>query len=283
MVKWLFVLVFILEGIGKGSELKKPLQSKHSSRDLLGWYDQFLSFKALNPQLSGNFPMHIVVVEEFFDDRPPLLLEFDGKSFDLPGLLRWGKTEDLQSYYQLNALPQEIKKKDKLQSKNKSKKEWLIELLGATSSDTIIDGSGSVWTAYRWHRNSLVIAHSSPRPFSNAPEHIKAWMTKSLGYNAVVLEQKGDYLLVGAYDSFVARDIQGLIVYRSHDHFKVVKNPVGGGIIQGIQASGFVGLFKVILRGPIGKKIARGTKIILQTKGGRNEAPLPDKNGNTYR
>jgi hypothetical protein len=95
---------------------------------------------------------------------------------------------------------------------------------------------------------------------------IKAWLNKSLGYNAVVLAVKGDFLLVGRLtEDFKGNALQALAVKESHLSIRVAENASKGlGILAYVSGKGSIAVFRTIFLEKGIVSVPVGTKLILE-------------------
>ncbi len=91
----------------------------------------------------------------------------------------------------------------------------------------------------------------------------------ALGYDAVVIGAKDDYVLVGSTEARLKRpSIQGLIVAGSSDKWTIAgKATKGAGLLSLVSRSGGFGVFQLVLQGDsVGSGIPLGTKVIIESK-----------------
>lgn len=90
----------------------------------------------------------------------------------------------------------------------------------------------------------------------------------ALGYDAVVLAAKDDYLLVGSTEARLKRpSIQGLIVGSSSDKWSLVDvDSKGAGLLSLVSRFGGFGVFQLVLQGDsVGSTVPLGTKVIIES------------------
>lgn len=91
----------------------------------------------------------------------------------------------------------------------------------------------------------------------------------ALGYDAIVIGAKDDYVLVGSTEARLKRSsIQGLIVAGSSDKWSIAgKVTKGAGLLSLVSRSGGFGVFQLVLQGDsVGSGIPLGTKVIIESK-----------------
>lgn len=89
----------------------------------------------------------------------------------------------------------------------------------------------------------------------------------SVGYDAVVLAAKDDYLLVGSTESRLRRpNIQGLTVASSSDKWTLSgANSKGAGLLSLVSRAGGYGVFQLVLQGDsVGSTVPLGTKVLIE-------------------
>jgi hypothetical protein len=92
-------------------------------------------------------------------------------------------------------------------------------------------------------------------------------ISKTLGYDGIVLAQKGNFLLIGSTSGMLEKeDLQGLVLGGSEKSAAITDNSfTGSALISKISQDHGFGLFS-LLASSSAQKIAPGTKIILEKK-----------------
>ena len=89
------------------------------------------------------------------------------------------------------------------------------------------------------------------------------WMLKKMGFDAMVLGRRGDFLLVRSLKN-IKRDAQALTLKDSHQKLRLrKKEKVGSSLIQHIGGKGKIGLFEILIRDEKSSSIRPGTKLVL--------------------
>lgn len=94
---------------------------------------------------------------------------------------------------------------------------------------------------------------------------INKLLFNSLRYNAVAIDQRGDYLLVKAPHIAQGRTVQGLIIKNSREAWSLRGRSGGGGdgLLQLARVGRGFSSFKVLMA-PAGGSVSYGTKILLE-------------------
>ena len=105
-------------------------------------------------------------------------------------------------------------------------------------------------------------------PKSQAPAALVAWVHDLLGWDGIVLDQKGDYLLVAAPAALLQESgLQALAVRDSHRRFGL--SPAerrGAGLLSMVEAKGAMAIFEIVFLGQGTKALPAGTKLLIQKK-----------------
>lgn len=101
-----------------------------------------------------------------------------------------------------------------------------------------------------------------------APAALCEKIIGSLGYDGVVLDVRGGYVLVGSSDSRLKKpNIQGLSLSGSAAHWDLLKQEKeGAGLLALVNRWNGFGVFRVVISGAGQQKIQPGSKIILESK-----------------
>jgi hypothetical protein len=207
---------------------------------------------------AGAFPRTIVFVTALpaKGKGAPTFKEIDGKSFNAVTFLRAADTANAEWDLKLN----------KAKYEDTDAAEAAISL---TKADVIVlapeKGDWQIISFKAGKRET--IAKAKP-PKSSKAEDIAAWMFTTLNWDGVVLEQRGDYLLVGSTALALGTpQIQALAVDKSAEKWKLsAAEKKGAGLLSLSEAKTGYGIFDVVFLGQGVTTLPTGAKIIIEKK-----------------
>ncbi len=105
------------------------------------------------------------------------------------------------------------------------------------------------------------------RSKSLSASDIRAWLKKTLGYNAIVLGTKGDFLLVGQLTAnFTGKSLQGLALKNSEESLILNdKSNTSMGILGFVKGRGAYAIYRPVFLEKETTNVPVGTKVILDT------------------
>jgi hypothetical protein len=105
-------------------------------------------------------------------------------------------------------------------------------------------------------------------PLGTKEEDLIAWLTTILGWDGVVLEQRGHQLLVGSTSKILAMpQLQALAVDGSSAKIALGQNErKGSGLLSLVYAKSGIGIFDIVFLGQGVKEIPVGTKLVIEKK-----------------
>lgn len=158
----------------------------------------------------------------------------------------------------------------KLNADSFGDKDAMAVVLDVTKADTVVLApEKGDWKIMRsgagGKRQTLATAK---KPKSTAPADVAAWLPTALGWDGVVIDQKGDFLLVGSTAAILATpQIQALAVSNSTDKFSLKANERGGaGLLSLSENKDGVGVFDIVFLGQGVTALPTGTKLIIEKK-----------------
>ncbi len=103
---------------------------------------------------------------------------------------------------------------------------------------------------------------------STKPADIVAWLMAQFGWDGVVLDQRGDYLLVGSTAAILATpQIQALAVGDSTGKLALkAAERKGAGLLSLSDTRGGIGVFDIVFLGQGVTSLPVGTKLIIEKK-----------------
>lgn len=145
----------------------------------------------------------------------------------------------------------------------------LDAVLQLTKADTVLlaPDKGD-WQFLRGNKGKRTVLHTAKGPGSTKPDAIAAWIPATLGWDGVVIDQKGDFLLVGSTAAILgAGQIQALAVGESIDKFSLkAAERKGAGLLSLSENKDGVAVFDIVFLGQGVTAIPTGTKLIIEKK-----------------
>lgn len=205
----------------------------------------------------GAFPKKILILEEMGEDGPPVLASLNLSENSPQGYFEVAHSKDLEWELKLNYR----------QNKKAKGHQLATDLSGA---DTIVHAppSGN-WSIYRIaKKGSLDKVANRTGPSQRSPKTIVAWIFETLGWDGVVLAQRGESLIVGSSSEILSHDgLQALSVNHSHGKWALPEaERKGSGIMSLVKRDGAFALFDIVFVGSGVNTIPVGTKLIIEKK-----------------
>ncbi len=222
--------------------------------DLKSWALEFKEDK----KLAGlNIPQRLMVVEGIKAYMRFSVADFDG-SESRQGFVRFVSNEQVRWAASLNRSPRKSKK---------SKKRIVVDSMIANHADALLVASSSgKWEYHQRKNRSLVVSFSSKSDDSLSVESIGSFLAGSLGFNAIVLDSKLPYVLVGSlFSDFTSDPLQALALGNSAKTYKIDKRKNQGvGLLNLMESDGAFGLFKVVFIDESIKDLDFATKLLVE-------------------
>ncbi len=287
-----FCLVFAIGNvaISAGSESGKSPDTPDTP-DIKTWVNQVntkIKSKTRKGGVTGlmQYPIRVAFVDDTYS-KSPKFLEFDLESFNRLGLYHAVQSTDLSWSWKLNDF--EVKKKGRKSTTNgpiseptlpggpedddKANKPLdLNTLLKLFDADVYVNASSDQskeWVAFRIANNEQEIISKEKAPTSYNVEVLYRWLAKAFGYDGVILDKQGDYLLVGSATLFFKKkSIQALAFKGSHNKFSLRPSEREGmGLLTLVKRSGAYAIFKVLFLGKDAGEIPLNTKVLIEDMG----------------
>ena len=218
------------------------------------WSQSYLAKNSNSDQ--GNFPLRVALVSSLPKRGLANPAALPTRELSALSYLRPTHAEDLAWSYKLNE-PM-LKDLNPFQS-----------IFKASPVDTVIRTSGKEWhfLANKGGKPRLLLRTKRPTNPSN-PEAFAEWFFASLGWDGVVLDQKGPYLLVGSTSTILAMpQLQALAVKGSERKFSLKQGErKGSGLLSlGDTWQGF-GVFEVVFLDQGVAALPIGSKLLIERR-----------------
>lgn len=247
--------------------------------DINTWVKQVNEAAAKKPG-GALYPIRVAFVDDTYA-KSPKFLEFDLESFNNLGLYQAVQSTDLSWSWKLNDFQvKERERKDKSKSaetqpdsENKANKALdLDSLLKTFDADVFVQAPSDPskgWITFRIVNSTKEILAKEKSPSSFNTESLYRWLAKSFGYDGVVLDKKGEYLLVGSSTVFFKRKSMQAMAFRdSEKKFSLRPSEREGmGLLTLVKKSGSYGIFKVLFLGRGYAEVPIGTKVLVEDPG----------------
>ncbi len=219
--------------------------------------DWLSKYKAKN-STKGAFPRKIAVVSGFAEKgEAPRFVNLDRDAFRQASYM---EPADIESaLWTLKIDPKRYAETDP--------KELVFLLTGA---DTVVVAAPKAeWEILRLKDGKVSsVAKAKGLKEATKPERVADWLPYALGWDGVVLERKGEFLLVGSTASLIATpEIQALAVTDSQGKFSLRGSErVGAGLVSLSTSSGGNGVFDIVFVGAGVRDIPAGTKLLIEKR-----------------
>jgi hypothetical protein len=223
--------------------------------NLRAWIGSFLSEEGL--AAAGKFPLSLVIVEYLpkKSDLFPKLVSMNRKRFNQISFIQTPELTSLYWDYKLNKsiIP---KKPDAAAFRSMIKFDSLL-----------IAPPKGFWTFGRYDSARFDKLIEGPGVDVTDIEKTVDWIFSNLGWDAVVLDRKGNYVLSGGVaSSFSTEGLMALAIADSVSTMalKRTRRKKGLGLLRLVDQYGPYGLFEILFMGNSEKLISTGTKLIIE-------------------
>lgn len=221
------------------------------------WLETYLKEQHTKPNIAhAIYPHNVVFIERFRNHQPPKMLNVNRHKFDQLGFLKTPETKFLKFYFDLNTKPKSYERKSPF--RHNIPERWLFAVGNATHANLVIDTSSN-WEAYQIGENKAQKVFELDGG-SQDSDRLISWLTKGLGYDAVILERKGQWYLVGTFTRPKNVGAQALAIANSHDKIAIPR-PKGDGLLELVRIGREASVYRIIVPGSAGDNIAIGTKL----------------------
>ena len=157
----------------------------------------------------------------------------------------------------------------KLNKRKYSSMDKIATVFAASGADlVIIAPDAAEWQGYRLEAGKAVQLFTTPAPKISSNDDLIAWLYNSLGWDGIVLDQKGDQVLIGStIKSLAIPQVQALAVNESAAKVNLKPNErVGAGLLSLREGRGAFGVFDIVFLGQGVTTIQPGTKLVIEKK-----------------
>jgi hypothetical protein len=157
----------------------------------------------------------------------------------------------------------------KLNKRKYSSMDKIATVFAASGADlVIIAPDAAEWQGYRLEAGKAVQVFTTPAPKISSNDDLIAWLYNSLGWDGIVLDQKGDQVLIGStIKSLAIPQVQALAVNESAAKVNLKPNErVGAGLLSLREGRGAFGVFDIVFLGQGVTTIQPGTKLVIEKK-----------------
>jgi len=111
-----------------------------------------------------------------------------------------------------------------------------------------------------------VVTIDAPKEELESAEDFHTWLYSSFNYDGVILDRRGDLLLVGSQSVHLkSRGTQALAIRGTHDRIFIDrKDRDGAGLLSLVESDGDYGVFEVIFTEKSTREIPIGTKVLIE-------------------
>lgn len=213
----------------------------------------------------ASYP-RMILLTAGFEKEKPMPIKVDKKKFESIGFLKLADFDSLQFTYKLN---DDVLNGSKTTLKTSTSEAFaLFKELSGADSVLLAEGSPEEWRFYKDKKNGEVGEYNNEEKILEGSEEeaIYNWLFKTLGYDGIVVDVKGEYVLVASASHLLSEGgIQAMIIGDSEDKdVTSLSEREGSGLLKLVKSSGPYAIFKVVFMGKGNKKIARYSKVIIE-------------------
>lgn len=214
--------------------------------------------KALKKYRGGAYPRKIAFVKGFgAKGEPPKFLDITPDEFHGVSYLAAADTRSALWDFKLN--------QDKFAGLDP--KELVFALTGADT--VLVAAETGDWELLRKVAGKIASVGKRARAKTATPPVLAYWLVTTLGWDGVVIDRSGEYLLVGSSAAILKTpEIQALAVADSEK--KIVLTAAerkGAGLLSLSESDAGYGTFDIVFLGQGVKELPPGTKLIIEKKG----------------
>ena len=236
------------------------------------WYQDLMTHSP--EKLLGTYPHRVLFLKKFRRRELPdlVMLPADAEN-DKSRFFSMVSDDQIKLFLSSNSINEQTMATGQM-STRQERDFWFRMLLHPVFADTVVVMKDDAkWEVAKWFPDAqspkIIARIKAPKltATTKRADYIN-WLISSLGYNAVVIDVKGEQFLIGMYtpQNSSSGKLQALALKNSVKHF-VIKSTSqkGAGLLQSKEIDGPLGVFEVMLSGK-GSRIEPGTKIMVETE-----------------
>ncbi len=209
--------------------------------------------------VQGSFPRVVTVVTSYGNVKTgeaPQFMNLDKAAFDRGSYLRLAHPASAGWDYKLNA-------------KRLASLDPMDAILRAAGADAILFAPVSgKWQLIKDANGQKYTLINAAAPAGKTSDDVVKWIFAGLGWDGVVIEHKGDSLLVGSLGTILAQgQVQSLAIGNSAGRYMIsAAERQGAGLLSLAQRKDGYAIFDVVFLGQGVTKLEPGTKLIIEKK-----------------
>lgn len=221
------------------------------------WYQEYLrQIPNKTEEQTGSYPKNVVFIERFNGKKLPKVKSLNPRVFNKIGFLDTTNTRFIRYYFKLNTPPESIEKKNPFRHNDHAK--WAFSIGNASHSQLVVAMTGESWEGFQIKAKTAEKIFDTP--IKSDQSKLIDNLVKAIGYDAIILDQRGDSYLVGTLTQQKKVGEQALVFQNSHDKMALEK-PKGDGLLELKAIGAGLGIYKIIVEGSRGAHLPPGTKL----------------------
>ena len=232
--------------------------SKRDLRYPKGWGEK-VAGSDLSLAEEDNVLRGVAFIESLGEEGKPVLFDLAAPRLKTFGYLRLCRNTDLSLGMTLNK---------KVLREGDNKLEWnMLNIYNACLVRTAVLMEGEDWKLVHKVGNKTTVEYEGkPVKGKLGPKKLNSFIRKAIGYDGVILDVKGDFVLVGGFGDLMKKQVQALVL---KDSAKRLIAPVGKkkregeAILQLVSQEGPYAVFKTLLSSNESGQPKVGAKVVL--------------------
>lgn len=242
--------------------------SDESTLSIDEWFEEY---KIKHDAIISSYPTNLIIIDEIDDDEVKFMKIY-GADRTRYHFLKFTSEDSINYFIALNRKPDDLTVgEDEDVDKSNSKTKWIPFLFKSQMVDTIVYISDGKWSFYRLSQDRKISRYVFKSKNFNttivAMKHIQRRLRRILGYDGVILDRKGDFVLIGMLAPIRNESAQAVVLSNSCDKLGVrrLKKKVAG-ILEVDKVRKNIGIFRLIMEGRDDSAIEKGCKIMMQER-----------------